>query len=79
MSVKDTTPVRRPDRPAPGNAAAGTEVKVWLGSGDAGVVVLAGGTITVGPGEGLFLPPRLPELPDNTGGTDVGVATGWLG
>lgn len=33
-SVSDTTPVSRPDRWAPGNAAAGTEEKLWPGRGD---------------------------------------------
>lgn len=36
MSVRDTTPVSRPDRWAPGNAAAGTDGKLWPGNGDDG-------------------------------------------
>lgn len=61
ISVSDTTPVRRPERCAPGSAAAGTdEEKPGLGSGEGGTDVdpEVGGTITVG-----VMPPVPAALP----------------
>ncbi len=58
MSVMDTTPVRQPDRRAPGRPLGRTAVeKVWFGSGDGGAGALAagGGMITV-LGGGLLRP-----------------------
>ena len=70
MSVNDTTPVKRPDSPAPGSAEAGTEVNGPCAGGDWGVdVVMApgGGTTTAAdPGAGL---PALPG--EATGGDNV--------
>lgn len=36
MSVSEMTPVRRPERWAPGMAAAGTTLCTWVGRGDCG-------------------------------------------
>ncbi len=50
-SVRETTPVKRPERCAPGSAAAGTEdAKPGLGSGDCGTEFVpdVGGMRTVG-------------------------------
>jgi len=71
MSVRDTTPVRRPDSRAPGRPLGITVVvKLWLGSGDCGAVVLAGGgMMTVLAGGGLPTPD--PEVGSGPGG--------WLG
>lgn len=71
ISVNDTTPVNRPDSPAPGSAEAGTEENGPCVEGDWGVdVVIApgGGTTTVAePGAGLpVLPPG-----EVTGGDNV--------
>ena len=75
ISVNDTTPVSRPESPAPGSAEAGTEENGPWVDGDWGVdVVMApgGGTTTVAePGVGL------PVLPGEViGGDSVGVERG---
>lgn len=70
ISVNDTTPVNRPDSPAPGSAEAGTDVNGPCVDGDWGVdVVMApgGGTTTVADPEA-----GLPVLPgEATGGDNV--------
>src|SRR5512140_2493890 len=49
MSVRDTTPVRRPERRAPGSVEAGTDDRLWPGRGDCGPdEVVDVGIITVG-------------------------------
>jgi hypothetical protein len=53
MSVSDTTPLKRPERWAPGNEAAGTEVNTAPGTGDCGFELDPGGTITVGARRGV--------------------------
>jgi hypothetical protein len=73
MSVMDTTPVRRPERCAPGRPLGITVVvNVWLASGDCGAdALVGGGIITVADGGGL--PTATVDEEEDEG------PTGWLG
>jgi len=77
ISVSDTTPVRRPDRCAPGRAAAGTAALAGMGKGDCGPdpVLDAGISTVVSPD---VVAVRCSELPDELGLLTVGGDT-WVG